>query len=54
MRSLIQKIFMPAVVVAVVNIIGYLYHTHYIGAVIGSVLGGIIGLIVSEVRAKFN
>lgn len=54
MRAMLQKLLFPALVVGVVNLIGYLYYTNYVGAVVGSVIGGIIGLVVSEIRAKFN
>ena len=54
MKAMMQKMFIPALLVGVVNLLGYLYYTNYIGAVVGSIIGGIIGMIVSEIRAKFN
>jgi ascorbate-specific PTS system EIIC-type component UlaA len=54
MKFIMQKMLVPALVIGVVNLVGYLYYTNYIGAVVGSVIGGIIGLVVSEIRTKFN
>ena len=40
------------VVLAVVNLIGYLYYTNYMGAVVGSAIGCVVGGLISNIRRK--
>jgi membrane associated rhomboid family serine protease len=54
MKNLINKLIFPVIVLAVINIIGSVYHMNYEGAVVGSVVGMIVALLVSEIRAKFD
>jgi|GEM_PF-5358887 len=54
MKTLLNKLAVPFMVLLFVNMIGYAYHYNYEGAVVGSVIGMIVGFLASEIRAKFN
>jgi len=54
MNPKVQNILIALIVLGVINLIGYLFHANYIGAVIGSAVGMIVGFFISEIRAKFD
>lgn len=54
MKTILNKLAFPFLILLVVNIIGLLFYKNYEGAVIGSVVGMIIALLALEIRAKFE
>jgi hypothetical protein len=54
MKTLMNKLAIPFMVLLFINMIGYAYHVNYEGCVVGSVVGMIVGFLASEIRAKFE
>ena len=54
MKTLISKLTIPITLLAIINIIGVLYHLNYEGALVGSIVGMIVAFLVIEIRAKFD
>jgi putative effector of murein hydrolase LrgA (UPF0299 family) len=54
MKTLLNKLAIPFAVLAVINLIGFVYNKNFEGAVIGSVIGMIVAFLATEIRAKFD
>jgi len=54
MKSIINKISVPVLICALVNVIGLVYHTNYSGAVAGSIVGLLVALFAIEIKAKVD
>jgi len=54
MKLLMNKLAIPALILLAVNMIGFVFHKNYEGAVIGSIVGVICGFLANEIRAKFD
>jgi hypothetical protein len=54
MKNFFNKLTIPLIVLGVINIIGFIYHTNYTGAVVGSFVGLIVAFLSIEIRAKFE
>ena len=54
MRTLLNKLAIPFVVLLSINIIGFVYYKNFEGAVIGSIVGMIVAFLATEIRAKFD
>jgi hypothetical protein len=52
MKNLINKLTFPVAILAVINMIGYVYHVNYDAAVIGSIIGMIVGFAVNEIKVR--
>ena len=54
MKTFINKLAIPALILLAVNIIGFVFHKNYEGAVVGSIVGVLCGFLANEIRAKFE
>jgi len=54
MKNFFNKLTIPLIVLGIINIIGFIYHTNYTGAVVGSFVGLIVAFLSIEIRAKFE
>jgi hypothetical protein len=54
MKTLINKLAIPFLILIAINMIGFVFHKNYEGAVIGSIVGILCGFLASEIRAKFD
>lgn len=54
MKTLINKLAIPAMILVAINMVGFVFHKNYEGAVIGSIVGVLCGFLASEIRAKFD
>ena len=54
MKTLLNKLAIPFGVLVAINIIGFIYHKNYEGAVIGSIAGMLVAFLATEIRAKFD
>ena len=54
MKLLINKLAIPGLILLAVNMIGFVFHKNYEGAVIGSIVGVLCGFLSNEIRAKFD
>ena len=54
MKTFINKLAIPALILLTVNMIGFVFYKNYEGAVIGSIVGVICGFLANEIRAKFD
>lgn len=54
MRQLINKLTIPMIILAAVNLIGFAFHKNYDGAVIGSIVGMLVAFLALEIKAKYE
>jgi uncharacterized membrane protein len=54
MKTLINKLTIPVIILLAINLIGLVFHKNYEGAVIGSVVGVLCAFLATEIRAKFD
>lgn len=54
MKKILNKLMVPFMILLVINMIGFVFHKNYEGAVIGSVVGMLVAFMVLEVRAKIE
>jgi len=47
-------LMVPFMILLVINMIGFVFHKNYEGAVIGSIVGMLVAFMVLEVRAKIE
>lgn len=52
MKNLMNRLMVPMIILFAVNLIGFLFHRNYEGAVVGSIVGMIIGFLALEIRTK--
>jgi len=44
----------PMIILLAINIVGFLFHKNYEGAVVGSVVGMIMAFLALEIKAKYD
>lgn len=54
MKTLINKLTIPAIILLVINLIGLVFHKNYEGAMMGSIVGVLCAFLATEIRAKFD
>ena len=54
MKKILSKLMVPFMILLVINMIGFVFHKNYEGAVIGSIVGMLVAFMVLEVRAKIE
>jgi hypothetical protein len=54
MKVLINKLTIPALILLAINMVGFVFHKNYEGAVVGSIVGVLCGFLATEIRAKFD
>jgi putative effector of murein hydrolase LrgA (UPF0299 family) len=54
MRTLIQRITIPLLILVAINLIGFVFHKNYEGAVFGSIVGMLVAFLALEIRAKYD
>ena len=54
MKKILNKLMVPFMILLMINMIGFVFHKNYEGAVIGSVVGMLVAFMVLEVRAKIE
>lgn len=52
MSNVLTRLRIPLIILAVINLIGFIYHKNYDGAVSGSIIGMIVGVLALEIRDK--
>ena len=52
MKQTMNKLMIPLIILFAINLIGFLFHRNYEGAVVGSIVGMIMGFLALEIRAK--
>jgi membrane associated rhomboid family serine protease len=52
MKEFIKKLQIPFIILLTVNIIGFLFHINYEGAVVGSAVGMVIGMVINEIKIR--
>lgn len=52
MKKYIPNLITALVILIALNLIGYLYHKNYDGAVVGSCVGTMIGMILSSIKVR--
>ena len=52
MKNLMNKLMVPMIILFAINLIGFLFHKNYEGAVVGSVVGMLVGFLSLEIRTK--
>lgn len=52
MKKYIPNLITALVILIALNLIGYLYHKNYDGAVVGSCVGTLIGTILSSIKVR--
>jgi len=54
MKNVLNKLMVPMIILLAINIVGFLFHKNYEGAVVGSVVGMIIAFLALEIKAKYE
>jgi len=54
MKTLLNKLAIPFIVLLTINLIGLIYNKNFEGAVMGSIAGMIVVFLATEIRAKFD
>ena len=54
MKTLINKLAIPALILLAINMIGFVFHKNYEGAMMGSIVGVLCAFLATEIRAKFD
>ena len=54
MKTLINKLTIPAIILLAINLIGLVFHRNYEGAMMGSIVGVLCAFLATEIRAKFD
>lgn len=54
MKTLLNRLAIPLIVLASINLIGFIYYKNFEGAVAGSIVGMIVAFLATEIRAKFD
>jgi putative effector of murein hydrolase LrgA (UPF0299 family) len=54
MKNVLNKLMIPMVILLAINIVGFLFHKNYEGAVVGSVVGMIMAFLALEIKAKYE
>lgn len=54
MKTTIQKLAVPLTVLVAINMIGFLFHKNYEGAVVGSIIGMLVAFLGIEIKTKNN
>lgn len=54
MKTLLNKLAIPFIVLIAINIIGFIYSKNFEGAVMGSIVGMVVAFLATEIRAKFD
>ncbi len=54
MKTLINKLTIPALILLAINLIGFVFYKNYEGAVVGSVVGMIVAFLALEIKAKYE
>lgn len=54
MKTLLNKLAIPFIVLVAINLIGFIYNKNFEGAVIGSIVGMVVAFLATEIRAKFD
>jgi len=52
MKKYIPNLITALVILIALNLIGYLYHKNYDGAVVGSCVGTLIGMILASIKVR--
>ena len=52
MKNILNKLMIPMIILFAINLIGFLFHKNYEGAVVGSITGMIVGFLALEIRTK--
>jgi hypothetical protein len=52
MKTFINKLALPLLILLFINAIGLIFYKNYDGAVAGSVVGTVVGLLITEIRTK--
>lgn len=54
MKTLIQRLTIPFMILVAINLIGFVFYKNYDGAVAGSLIGMIVAFLALEIRAKYD
>jgi putative effector of murein hydrolase LrgA (UPF0299 family) len=54
MKTLINKLTIPALILLAINFVGFVFHKNYEGAVVGSIVGMIVAFLALEIKAKYE
>ena len=54
MKNVLNKLMVPMIILLAINIVGFLFHKNYEGAVVGSVVGMIMAFLALEIKAKYD
>ncbi len=54
MKNVLNKLMIPMIILLAINIVGFLFHKNYEGAVVGSVVGMIMAFLALEIKAKYE
>lgn len=54
MKTTMQKLAVPLTVLVGINMIGFLFHKNYEGAVVGSIIGMLVAFLGIEIKTKNN
>ena len=54
MKTLINKLTIPAIILLAINLIGLVFHKNYEGAMMGRIVGVLCAFLATEIRAKFD
>jgi putative effector of murein hydrolase LrgA (UPF0299 family) len=54
MKQILSKLMIPMIILLAINLVGFLFHKNYEGAVVGSVVGMILAFLALEIKAKYE
>lgn len=54
MKKLFNKLTVPLIILLGINLIGFVFHKNYDGAVMGSIIGMLVAFLALEIKAKYE